>query len=102
MKYNDIYNAVKEEFNHDVALLTVQMLTIHMSTKIKDPFKFHDKIVSKISKTLAGTDPVVFDIAMKCWEVCYEWETRQSLTGFGGCVKKTFKELIQEKIDKKT
>lgn len=95
MNYNEIYQAVEQDYGHEVALLTIQMLTIQMSTKIKNIETHCVKVENKINRTLwECSSSADYELALKCWKVSYEWDIGQSLEGLGGCTKKTFKELI--------
>ena len=101
MIYKKIYDAVKAEFNDEIALTVVQILTINLSKKIKKKDMivkgiFRDKVLTKAKKVLWEVDDDTFDLAVKIWDVYPSWNTRQSLHGLGGCTIKTFKELLDD------
>lgn len=101
MNYNKFYDAVAAEYGPEVALATIQILTINMTTKIKlkdlkTAGRFTEKIKRKVKDLLWEYDPQIIQQAFACWEVSYAWQTRQSLQGMGGCEAKTIKELVDE------
>jgi hypothetical protein len=101
MNYNKIYQAVEQDFGHEVALLTVQMVTIQKSTKFKNiethSIQVENKIskISKIERMFCERSQANYDIALKCWKVSYDWWISQELDDEGD--KKTFRELIAKK-----
>lgn len=100
MIYKKLYDAVKSEFNDDIALTVVQILTINLSTKVKkkDMIEggFRDKVLTKAKKVLWQVDNDTYELAVKIWDVYPSWDTRQSFHGLGGCTIKTFKELLDD------
>ena len=101
MNYNKLYDAVATDYGPEVALATIQILTISMTTKtklkdLKTAGRFTEKIKRKVKDLLWECDPQIIQQAFACWEVSNSWETRQSLQGMGGCVTKTIKELVDE------
>lgn len=100
MEYTKLYYAVAADYGPEVALATIQILTINMTTKtklkdLKTAGRFTEKIKRKVRDLLWECDPQIIQQAFACWEVSNSWQTRQSLQGMGGCEAKTFKELIE-------
>ena len=100
MEYTKLYYAVAADYGPEVALATIQILTISMTTKtklkdLKTAGRFTEKIKRKVKDLLWECDPQIIQQAFACWEVSNSWQTRQSLQGMGGCEAKTFKELIE-------
>lgn len=101
MNYIKFYDAVAADYGSEVALATIQILTVSFTTKIKlkdlkTAGRFTEKIKRKVKDLLWECDPQIVQQAFACWEVSNSWQTRQSLQGMGGCVTKTIKELIDE------
>lgn len=99
--YVKLYDAVKAEFNDEIALSVVQILTINHSVKPKKKDMvtkglFRDKILKKSKKVLWEVDDDTYDLAVKIWDVVPSWETRQEFNGLGGCTIKCFKELLDD------
>ena len=101
MNYNKLYDAVAADYGSEVALATIQILTISMTTKtklkdLKTAGSFTEKIKRKVKDLLWECDPQIIQQAFACWEVSHSWQTRQSMQGMGGCEAKTIKELVDE------
>ena len=97
--FTKLYDTVKAEFNDEIALSVVQILTINLTTKIKKKDMnvkgiFRDKILKKAKKALWQLDDDTFELSVKIWDVYPSWITRQEMHGLGGCTIKTFKELL--------
>jgi hypothetical protein len=105
-EYEKIYNALNSEFGFFVASIVCGMLHIHYTKEItlqhleeaglfakelEREFKqeFHQLIHNSNNAKSA------YELALQCWRVAYDWETRQTLQGLGGCKSKTFKELLE-------
>ena len=95
MDYHGIFKAISAEYPEHVALAAIQIYTINLSTKPKLSGKFEQKIIKKANKLLWEMSTEERDIAINIWKVIYDWQTRQSLKGLGGCEMKTFKQLIK-------
>ena len=99
MKYNEILKAISTEFNEDVALCVVQIMTIQMSLKPKlkeltGEKSFENRVITLAKDVLWETDNDIFEQAIQVWRVTHDCEIRNSMHGLGGCEKKTFKQLL--------
>ena len=99
MKYNDIFKAVSTEFSEEIALCVVQIMTIQMSLKPKlkeltGEKSFENRVIALAKDVLWEADNDIVDQAIQVWRVTHDWGVRQSMTGLGGCEKKTFKQLM--------
>lgn len=101
MKFTEIHAAIHKDFGAEVALAAVQILTISMITKTKNSdlvgkTKWSDRVLKKAEKVLWETPKEDFELAKACWSVIHSWDARQQLHGLGGCVVKTFAELVAD------
>lgn len=99
MKYEEIFQAVKNEYGEEVALTVVQLATIHISTnptyeEIVTEGLYVRNLQNKFNEVLWETPNHIFRVSLKVWEVLYDWELRQTCAGLGGCETKTLKELV--------
>ena len=95
MTHYEIFKAISAEYPEHIALAAIQIYTINLSTKPKLNGKFEQKIIKKANKLLCEMEEEDKELAIKIWKVIYDWITRQSLQGLGGCEIKTFKQLIE-------
>ena len=99
--FTRIYNAINEEFNNpELAMIVVQIYTIHLTTKVKSKDWTHaghltEKVIKKSKKVLWEYPIDDVELAISLWQCVYDWEIGQSMDGLGGCEKKTFKELLK-------
>lgn len=101
MKFTEIHAAIHKDFGAEVALAAVQILVISMITKTKNSdlvgkTKWSDRVLKKAKKVLWETPKEDFELAKACWSVIYSWTAGQQLHGMGGCVAKTFAELVAD------
>jgi hypothetical protein len=96
MKYYEIFKAISAEYPEHIALAVIQIYTINLSTKLKLNGKFEQKIIKKSNKLLCEMSESDRELSVNLWRVTYEYLTRQSLQGLGGCEVKTFKQLLDE------
>lgn len=96
MKYYEIFKAMSAEHPEHVALAAIQIYAINLSTRPKLNGKFEQKIIKKANKLLWELTIEDRELAIKLWQVAYQWATCQSLQGLGGCTTKTFKQLLSE------
>lgn len=98
MDHLRMFNAIREEFGHTIALSVCQINAISLTTKIKkSPNSFTDRVIKKARKLLWELSDDDLNLAIDLWEVSFCWDTRQTMDGLGGCVKMTFKELYDRK-----
>lgn len=101
MNYPELFSELKNEFSDDIALGVCVALGIHISTKITEkditkPGRYGQKVTKKIRNALWEYSSDDVDLIIRIEAMVYEWDTRRSMDGFGGCVRKTFRELIEE------
>jgi hypothetical protein len=96
MTYYEIFKAISAEYPEHIALASVQIYTINLSTKLKLNGKFEQKIIKKSNKLLWEMSESDRELAVSIWQVIYHWLNCQSLQGLGGCEVKTFKQLLGE------
>ena len=104
MNYTKLYSEIESEFNHDIALLSITAIAIHLSitpSKKDITIKGHfgQKIYKKITQTLwehkDSLETVLYITA-----VFYDYDLKKSLNGIGGCQAKSFTQLITELKEK--
>ncbi len=99
MKFIEIHAAIQKDFGAEVALAAVQILTVSMVTKLKNSdiqgrTKWSERVLKKAKKVLWETSKEDFELAKACWSAIQTWEIGQQFHGMGGCVAKTFAELV--------
>jgi hypothetical protein len=99
MNYKKLYDAVNAEFDAEIALSVVQIMTINLSTKpnkknMTGEKSFRDKILKKAKKALWELSDDDFDLSVKLWGCVPSWNIRQDMNGLGGCTVKSFSELL--------
>lgn len=99
MKFMKLFEAVADEFDMDVALAVVQIITIQLRLKPKmkeltGEKSFEERVITKAKDVLWETDSSIVEQAIQVWRVTHDWDVRQTMAGLGGCEKKTFKELL--------
>lgn len=105
MNFKKLYDAVNAEFDAEIALSVVQIMTINLSTKPKKKNmtgekSFRDKILKKAKKALWELSDDDYELAIKLWDCVPSWNLRQDMNGLGGCTVKSFKELLESyKLD---
>ena len=100
MNYYTIFKAIKDEYGEEIALTAIQMYTINVtpSVYIRDKFSLPDGkfLQEEVMKVLWVNDYDTFLLSWKVFRCIHEWQSRQSLQREGGCVTKTFKQLVEE------
>ena len=100
MDYYKIFKAIKEEYGEEIALTAVQIYTINLTPSFYTKEEFYENaskfLREEARKVLWGADDDTFFLCWKVFGCIHEWESRQLLHGFGGCVAKTFKQLVEE------
>lgn len=101
MKFTEIHAAIHKDFGAEVALAAVQILAISMIIKTKNSdlvgkTKWSDRVLKKAKKVLWETPEEDFELAKACWLVIHSWAAGQQFHGMGGCVAKTFAELVAD------
>lgn len=111
MNYTKLYSEIKSEFNHDIALLSITAIAIHLSitpSKKDITIKGHfgQKIYKKITQTLWEHRHTEYDhkdsleTVLYITAVFYDYDLCKSLNGLGGCQAKSFTQLITELKEK--
>lgn len=103
MKFTEIHAAIHKDFGAEVAMAAVQILTVSMVTKLKNSdiqgrTKWSERVLKKARKVLWETSKEDLELAKACWSVIQSWEAGQQFHGLGGCVAKTFAELVNQRI----
>ena len=101
MNFNQLYQQIEKEYDADMALMVVQINTINLTMKISEkdlnePGRFTKRLHKKTYKLLWEYDNDKIELALKLNDVIQQWECGKSFQGLGGCIEKTFKELIKE------
>lgn len=99
MDFYNVFKAMREEYPENICLAAIQIYTLNLA--LKPNANFEQKILKKAKKVLWEVSEENFDIAVELWQVAYDWECRQSLQGMGGCVTKSFSQLIKEEESSK-
>lgn len=101
MDFNEVYQAVTEEFDERVATCTVVALTICLVVKVRDrdiktPGLFTSKIDRKTKQVLHEYSTEAVDLAIKIRDVWPSYKARLVLHDLGGCRVRTIKELLND------
>jgi hypothetical protein len=105
MNFKKLYDAVNADFDAEIALSVVQIMTINLSTKpskknMTGEKSFRDKILKKAKKALWELSDDDYELVIKLWGCVPSWNLRQDMNGLGGCTVKSFKELLESyKLD---
>jgi hypothetical protein len=103
MTPQEIFAAVTAEFDEPTALLVVSIHAVHLTQKIKQedlatPGRFEARFRKKARKLLWEIDDALFEMAFAINRELHLYQCCQELgtpTGaIGGCVKKSFRELL--------
>lgn len=98
MTPSEVFAAVSAEFSQAVALRVVAVHAIHMVQKIKEADlatagRFSARLEKRARKVLWAETPEEFSEAFKIAMALYDFETRRSLQGLGGCTPVSLREL---------
>ena len=100
MSYYTIFNAIKEDYGEEVALTAVQIYTVNVTPSVYLRNEFHENaskfLREEVMKVLWVRDYDTFLLSWKVFGCIHEWQSRQSLQCEGGCVTKTFKQIVEE------
>ena len=100
MNYYTIFKAIKDEYGEEIALTAVQIYTINLTSAVYTNKGFLEDasgfLRTEARRALWETDDDTFFLCWKVFGCIHEWESMQSLQGLGGCVAKTFKQLVEE------
>ena len=99
MNHYEIFKAISAEYPEHIALAAVQIYTVNLTIKLRFDQKLKQKIIKKANKLLWEMSENERELSIKIWDVIYSWQARQALQGMGGCVAKTFKQLVLENGD---
>lgn len=96
-----VFNEIEKDFGKELALLTTIAYTIHCSTKPKKKEltgekSYSERLNNEIKNALFEHYDKL-DEVLKIESVIYDFLTRETLEGIGGCVRKSIKELYNEK-----
>ena len=84
MKFMKIFEAVADEFDMDVALAVVQIITIQLRLKPKmkeltGEKSFEQRVITKAKDVLCETDSSIVEQAIQVWRVTHDWDVRQTM-----------------------
>jgi hypothetical protein len=99
MKFQELYNQVESEFDAEIALCVIQIMSINLLLKPKvaemmGEKSFEERIIKKAKKLLWEVDADIVEQSIQVWNQVHDWETHKTLQGLGGCEYKTFKQLL--------
>lgn len=96
-----LYDAVVSEFEDtELALMVVQAVTVNLTTEVlEEDFttknSFGTRVEDKVRKLLWSYPQHKVDLAIRLWECYHSWDIGKGCAGLGGCVERTFKELLE-------
>ena len=100
MDYLAIFNAVKDEYDEDTAIMVVVMQTLNMAKKVHPRHLNPDTIGVYTEELKEEIRMVLWDRSLeeidKAWrikEALNLYHSAKEMDGLGGCVKKTLKEF---------
>lgn len=98
MTPSEVFSAVSAEFSQAAALRVVAIHAIHLTQKIKEADlatsgSFSARLEKRARKALWAETPEDFSEAFKIAMALYDFETRRSLQGLGGCTAVSLREL---------
>ena len=97
MQLKQLYFIAFQDYPHEVCLGLCAAHAIHMSMRITEkdwaePGRFDARLEKKIRRAL-WQEPHI-DLIVKLCLATYEVETTHALHGLGGCVAKSFKDVL--------
>lgn len=100
MKLDELYSVAIKEYPHNICLDLCAAHSLHLATKHtkKDLLiagRYWEKVERLIRKTLWQSEDIDLVVSL-CFAV-YDVETTHALQGLGGCVAKTFKQVLENK-----
>lgn len=99
MQYHQTFEAIAKEYDTSVALHACMIYGINCSKAVQSIPAFYDTpdllILNHAKALLWELTSEEFTLAWSVYRCIYDWQTRQSLEGLGGCTTKTFKELVE-------
>ena len=101
MQYIKVFKAIEEEFDSEIALMVIQVLTVAQEAYNKGRAKY----LGEPQKYLRKSFKDIFweqheekqSLVWNLFNVVYDWEIAQEMQGLGGCEVESFKELIAKK-----
>lgn len=98
MNYIKVFKAIEEEFDSEIALMVIQILTVSQEAFNKR----RPKYLSEPQKYLRNSFKDIFweqpeekqSIVWNLFNTVYDWCIAQEMQGLGGCEVKAFKELL--------
>ena len=101
MNYIKVFKAIEEEFDSEIALMVIQILTVSQESFNKGRTKY----LSEPQKYLRNSFNAIFweqpeekqSLAWNLFNTVYDWDIAQEMQGLGGCEVKSFKELLVKK-----
>ena len=100
MKYIEVFNQVQSEFDTEIALCVIQILSINLLLKpymseLKGKKSFEERIIKRTKKLLWEIDADIVEQSIQIWKQVHNWDTRRVMQGLGGCEYKTFRQLLE-------
>ena len=110
MSLLNLFETLKNEgFSEKIALAVCTSDAIHRSTKPKNEEllpenrgKYRLRVLEKIEGYLSTKNYSLEETkqVVDLWSCIYSWEIGRDMNGIGGCVYKTFKELLKTETEK--
>lgn len=98
MQLNELYAIAIEEYPHNICLDLCAAHSLHLSIKptktdLTVSGRYLGKVEKLIRKTLWQSDDI--DLVVNLCFAVYDVEITHTLQGLGGCVAKTFKQVLE-------
>ena len=99
MELQQLYRLARKEYSHNVCIGLCAAHALHLSLRIKlkdltKTGRFREKVEKKIRKVL--WQETELDLIVRLCFAVYDVEVSQALQGMGGCVPKTFSDVLSE------
>lgn len=100
MQLDELYSIAIKEYPHNICLDLCAAHSLHLSTKPtkKDLLvagRYCERVERLIRQTLWQSDDI--DLVVNLCFAVYDVEITHALQGLGGCVAKTFKQVLEGK-----
>lgn len=97
MQLDELYTMAIKEYPHNICLDLCAAHSLHLSTKptktdLTISGRYRGKVEKLIRKTLWQSEDI--DLVVNLCFAVYDVETTHALQGLGGCVAKTFKQVL--------
>ena len=99
----EMFREIEREYSTEHAIAAFQMRSVAATIKL-DKYNLFDKesvnqykklLNKKISLAFKGYNPRFVQECVTIYFAMYDWEICNTFSGFGGCEKKTFSELVK-------